>query len=111
MSALRVLEPQDVEVVKSCFDAAVSGPFFPEWEFQTLFGLSRDDLRQVAAQWPENLCEPIAENAVFNTLTNLSGYPHEQEGDLASFGLSLKAIKMVLDKLSNAQVQRVAPLS
>lgn len=103
MSELVVLEPQDLETVKSSLDAAVFGPFFPDWEFETLFGLSREAMRAVAARWPENLHDPTTKDAVLNALTNLHGYPHKLEGDLARFGLATETIKAVLDKLRSAE--------
>jgi hypothetical protein len=103
MSALEFLDPQELEIAKLSLDATVVGDFFPDWEFQTLFGLSREDVRAVAERWPENLCDPVTETAVFNALTNLHGYPHRLEGDLAKFGLAAETIKVVLDKLKNAE--------
>jgi len=102
MPTLEMLEPHDIELVKSSLDAAVSGPFFPEWEFQTLFGLSRDEMREVAQRWPANLQDPVTKTAVLNVLNNLCGYPHKLEGDLENFGLTIETIRIILDKLGNS---------
>jgi hypothetical protein len=99
-----VLGAQELQVVKSALDAAVGGAFFPDWEFETLFGLSRNAVRAVADRWPENLRDAVTETIAFNALTNLVGYPHKMEGDLAKYGLSVKTLESVLDKLRAADL-------
>ena len=47
------LNSREREVVRECLQAAVEGPFFPEWEFSTLFGLTRDEVRKVLSSWPD----------------------------------------------------------
>ena len=47
------LDDREREVVKECLRAAVESPFFPDWEFGTIFGLQRDDVRKVLLSWPE----------------------------------------------------------
>ncbi|MEO8680092.1 MAG: hypothetical protein ABI665_13655 [Vicinamibacterales bacterium] len=83
MSSLYALGVEDTALVGACLEAAATGPFFPDWEFETLFGLSRDQLRAVSKRWPENVDEEETEIAVRNTLANLCGYPHKQEERLA----------------------------
>lgn len=46
------LDSEKARVTGDCLRAAIQGPLFPEWEFHTLFGLSRDDVRQVEHEWP-----------------------------------------------------------
>ncbi len=41
------LDERERDVVRQCLKAAVESPFFPEWEFGTIFGLERDDVRRV----------------------------------------------------------------
>lgn len=68
--------------VRLCLKAATEGPFFPEWEFGTLFGLTRDEVRSVWSSWPTTLDpgDEVARRAINNCLANLLGYPHgEQE--------------------------------
>ena len=67
----------DSELVGRCLTAAVDGPFFPDWEFTTLFGLSREEARSVARAWPDvDLSNPQVWRTVHNVLNNLLGYPH-----------------------------------
>jgi hypothetical protein len=71
------LSEVDKSIVGQALRAAADGPFFPDWEFHTLFGLERSEVRAIAHAWPERSApaEDIA-LAVNNTLNNLLGYPH-----------------------------------
>jgi len=70
---------------------AVTGPYFPDWEFSTLIGLSREEVAEVLAAWPEatvttsSESDParVQESAVHGVLVDLLGYPHG-EWDLLS---------------------------
>lgn len=79
-------DSEHVAVLGRCLQIAVEGPYFPEWEFHTLMGLSRDVMRAVAKSWPEappdvpDYFESGAEAqlvAVNNAANHLvGGYPH-----------------------------------
>jgi len=69
-------EIDDQEIIGQCLWAAVDGPFFPDWEFHTLFGFERDEVRQIAERWPDWDNESEQADAVNNTLNNLLRYPH-----------------------------------
>lgn len=69
-----VLTDRDVTVVGECLRAAADGPFVEEWEFQTLTGVERDEVRALAARWPD-VPEDEAYAAVHGVLVNLTGYP------------------------------------
>jgi hypothetical protein len=72
-----VLTQRDEEVIRAALAAAVDGPFFPDWEFHALFGLERDDVRQVLLAWPSRR-DRTAALAVKNALNNITGYPHRR---------------------------------
>jgi hypothetical protein len=74
------LSEVDKRIMGEALRAAADGPFFPDWEFHTLFGLERCVVRAIAHAWPEPPAptEEI-ELAVNNTLNNLLGYPHDQD--------------------------------
>ena len=80
---LASLDADELKVVGECLRAAAYGPFFPDWEFSSLFGLSRQEVQVVADRFP-NLDEdddgPAEGNddwlAINNTFANLIGYPH-----------------------------------
>ena len=74
------ISDSDKAVVGQALRAAVDGPFFPDWEFHTLFGLTRNEVRAVADAWPNvELNSADVSLAVNNALNNLLGYPHRQE--------------------------------
>jgi hypothetical protein len=74
------LSDVDKVVLGQALRAAADGPFFPDWEFRTLFGLERSEVRAIANAWPErDAPSEDIEIAVNNSLNNLLGYPHQQE--------------------------------
>jgi hypothetical protein len=75
-----MLVTADFSVLKECLRASADGPFFPDWEFNTLFGLERDQIRSIAEAFNESC--PLSADvdlAIHNSLGNLLGYPHGQE--------------------------------
>ena len=77
-SPLDRLSVEDIDVVRQCLAAAVRGPFFPDWEFSTLFGHERDEVAGVLERWPDRENPEDQDVAVSNTLNWLLGYPHER---------------------------------
>src|SRR5262245_57384669 len=74
--SLADLDQQERDVVRQCLHAAVEGPFFPEWEFGTIFGLERDDVRRVLMSWPDlDEADESVVRAINNSFNNLLGYP------------------------------------
>src|SRR5690348_2074237 len=70
----------DTQAFKEALVAAARGPFFPDWEFQTLFGLDRSEVVRIAEAFSS--ATPLTGNvslAVSNAVANLLGYPHGQE--------------------------------
>ena len=76
---IAAVSADDRDVMKACLRAAVDGPFFPEWEFATLFGLERDEVRDVLLSWPEAADRDLQFNAVNNAFGDLLGYPHGRD--------------------------------
>ena len=71
------LNDQEKQVVFECLRAAVEGPFFPDWEFPTLFGLERQEVARVLAAAPQiDDADEDVSLAINNTLGNLLHYPH-----------------------------------
>ncbi len=77
------MSPEDLATLGRCLWAAVEGPFFEEWEFQTLIGVERQELARLTRAWPEPE-RSFEESAglVSGVLANLLGYPHGQAAEL-----------------------------
>ena len=70
----------DIQVFRESLVAAARGPFFPDWEFQTLFGLTRPEVAFIANTFSADT--PLtgdAALAINSSIGNLLGYPHGQE--------------------------------
>jgi hypothetical protein len=95
------LDDKEREVVRECLWAAAEGPFFPDWEFHTLFGLERDEVRRIVFSWPaldEN--EESVVFAINNSMNNLLGYPlGEAEEAWPSFiSVNREGLASIFDK-------------
>jgi hypothetical protein len=95
------LNDQENAVVGQCLRAAVEGPFIPDWEFQTLIGLSREEVRQVAAAWPpQEAADEVVLNTVVGVLNNLLGYPHGQDSAWRSYvAVEQGVVSALLEKI------------
>ena len=72
------LTSDDQRVVRELLFAVAKGPFFPDWEFHTLFGCSRSDVFELGNQLPSDPGQ-VAEMAIGNSLNNMLRYPHGKE--------------------------------
>lgn len=70
-----MLSDRDLQIIGEASTAAIEGPFFPDWEFATLMGPTRDQLRAVLANWPDDRSED-ALIGVNNVLLHL-GHQHD----------------------------------
>jgi hypothetical protein len=73
------LSSEEREIVRRCLNAAVNGPFFPDWEFHALFGLTRAEVAAVLLAWPDSDHAGVQDIAVANSINNLLGYPHDDD--------------------------------
>lgn len=93
------LSPEDQSLVAACLRAASAGPFFPDWEFQTLFGVEREVVASVAGRWPAvDLSDDDVELAIIGSMNHLLGYPHGYPL-AAQVGYGAEAIRAVLEKV------------
>jgi hypothetical protein len=76
------LSPEELEIIREALLAAVRGPYFPEWEFGTLIGRTRDEVASILASWPATDDPTSQDVAVNNVLLNLLGYPHGEDAAL-----------------------------
>ena len=84
------LEQSEREIIRQCLNAAVHGPFFPDWEFHALFGLERGEVKYVLDVWPglddsKKEVRSAVRSAINNSLNNLLGYPHGCEKEWSLF--------------------------
>jgi len=99
--SLTDLDEREQSVVKECVRAVVEGPFFPEWEFGTLFGLSRDKVRNILLSWPElDEADESVVLAINNTFNNLLGYPTPNKQEIWAKFISVSGMELarVFDK-------------
>jgi hypothetical protein len=90
------LTVSEIEIVKQCLEAAYVGTFFPEWEFEILFGIEREVLNQMLKVWPDiDESDSKVIRSINNTLNNLIGYPHNKEKEWDIY------ISVSPDKVSN----------
>jgi len=77
--SLAELTEKERKIILECLQAAVSGPFFPMWEFNALFGLEHAEVADIAFGVP-----PLDDSreqvrlAINNALNMLTGYPHKR---------------------------------
>jgi hypothetical protein len=82
----QLLRDDEIALIASCLLAAEEGPFFSDWEFQTLFGIERSELAEVRQRWPNvDLGEEQVECAVMNSMVMLIMYPHGVEDALRAY--------------------------
>ena len=72
------LSKREKKMVLNCLHAAANGRFFPDWEFATLIGASRDEVRKVATKLDQTSTITDENWIITNCLNNLSGYPHDE---------------------------------
>jgi hypothetical protein len=89
-TSLADLSHEDRDLVRRSLEACGDGPFFADWEFHTLFGLTRPEFREAARRWTdEGRSDPEVRLAIANALMNLRSYPHGMDGRLEQdFGVS-----------------------
>jgi hypothetical protein len=80
--ALSDLTDREQEIVLQCLKAAADGPFIPDCEFDNVFfGVTREELRDIAARWPavDDVANRQVARAINDSMNNLLGYPHGEE--------------------------------
>jgi hypothetical protein len=94
------LSDKEIKIVVECLRATVEGEFFPDWEFETLLGVSRETVRTVYKQWPNLSLDDESAAAVIGSLNNLLGYPHRQEHRWADYiSVSPQEVRALLERL------------
>ena len=79
VSSLNDLTAEEREVLRRSLVAAAEGPYFPDWEFQTLFGVTRAEVSDVVRAWQcLDESHDVFRRAINNALVHLIHYPHGQ---------------------------------
>lgn len=110
ISNLSQLERQ---TIGECLRATTFGDFFPDWEFETLFGVSRNKVKKIAEQWPNvDWGDQYIRAIIINSLGQLLGYPHGQEQLWSEYiTVSPEEVKKTLDKLLGKKDKGHNPLT
>lgn len=100
------LSKDERNVVFECLLAASEGPFFPEWEFHTLFGIERARLKEILGSWPDiDESQEDVQLAIQNSMGNLVGYPHGKDGDWSKYiSASPQEVLAILQKWKSSDV-------
>lgn len=88
-------------MVRECLRASLEGPFFPDWEFAIIFGLQREDVRQVLRSWPVlNESDDSVVRAINNSFNNLLAYPAKNKHEIWPKFISVSRIELarIFDK-------------
>jgi hypothetical protein len=88
---LDALTDTERETVRRALDAAANGPFFPDWEFDTIFGVEREKVTSALRRFPKLDGEDDF-LAVNNSLLWLVAYPHGCDVELATFQLDKNSL-------------------
>jgi hypothetical protein len=94
------LTDQEVESVREAMLGAANGRYFPNWEFEALIGLDREEVRREAASWPETEDWTSQATAAINSLNNLLYYPHGRGIREYVKSYPSKKLPQLLNKLS-----------
>ena len=84
-AAFERLSDDERALVGLCLRAIVDGPYVPEWEFQTVMCVTREEAAAVADSWPDPTGAPFTFVTVSNTLNNLLEYPHNRWAELSEY--------------------------
>lgn len=70
----------DYKIHREALFAAVKGPFFEDWEYHSLFGLTTAEIEDIASAFaPDTPTAGDVARALRGSIGNLIGYPHRQE--------------------------------
>jgi hypothetical protein len=98
---ISTLSDREKQIVLECLFAAEQEEFFPEWEFETLFGMTRSQLAGVRKNWPKvDTTQPDVGAAIVSSMNHLLGYPHAQDGRWEKYiSVQSDAVQSIMDKL------------
>ncbi len=96
------LTTKEHAIIKGCLLAASSVKFFPDWEFETLFPFSKDNLKTMSDHFSSKSCTEDDEENVICILGQLLGYPHGMDDKWFEYcDSSLDDVMVLLRKICN----------
>jgi hypothetical protein len=100
-AVVEALTPREQSTILECLRAAETEEIAPEWEFATLFGISRMQLSTVRENWPDvDTHNPVVTSAVIGALNHMLGYPQRLDGTwIKHISVGPEAVKSALEKL------------
>ena len=106
--SLHQLTAKEKRVVLECLRASVEGPFFPDWEFQTLFGLRRQDVAEIFSRPKLDDADEQVSLVINNAMNNLLGYPHGQGSVWRQFlSVPENEVQRIFDKWKHGRINGV----
>ena len=100
ITSLHQLSESERDTIGECLRAVVEGPFIPEEEFHTIFGLERHEVASVLKAWPNvDESDEVVRIAINNSLNNLLGYPHGMDDEWPKWiGVSMQELNAIFTK-------------
>jgi hypothetical protein len=84
--SLENLTEIEMKIVGECLNAVAFSQLFDVWEFETLFGLTRNEIKIVAENFPDvDELDDDSGLAINNTFNNLIGYPNINKSEWAKY--------------------------
>ena len=76
---MKNLNEKEKAVVLECLKATADGPFFDDDDFHILFGLDRNEIRKIIADFQNiNDSDTLAMGVINDSINNLIGFPHNK---------------------------------
>lgn len=99
MGKAEQLTAHERDTIRAALGAAVGGPYFPDWEFATLMGVTRSEAADVLATWPTTDDPETQDLAVNNILLHLLAYPHGEDEALSrDVPVSREELRAILER-------------
>ena len=95
------LSEHELQIIGDCLREAAFGDVFPDSEFQTLFGVWRDEARRIATEWPTvDWSNRHVQAMIIGSMNLLLGYPHRKHREWdRHFSIPREVIKELLKKV------------
>jgi hypothetical protein len=100
---------EEAKLIAATIRETADGPLYEDWEFHTLFGFEREEMRALALAWDREEISQNALHAGIGAFGNLLGYPHGERGRvefLKRVGCTKAEAQTLLDKLLSKDNQR-----